>query len=247
MNISSSRRLSFLTRRHFISFSWQQQQTHRMSTKSPHQIKPAERVSHFSRDGKQRALCVSCGSDSLQRDSVVHFHPSCFGDKGHQSGPGLHEVGIRHNQDLCATLTYPQLCPSCHCAKCSQRGTWRGRSQSIQVRSTPSPPDTRRQRQCLMPVYIAIPAAALDWETPWQPPTANSSTASWIPRPRFWSLQAQTKVRYEHRGCRRYRTLTMDDDRHVCYVCWIPGCWRRGDLYGALLWPVHCELCGLCV
>ncbi|KAF1801523.1 pyridoxal phosphate-dependent transferase [Mucor lusitanicus] len=50
MNIASIRRLNFSTKRNFISFSFQQQQIYRMSNKSAHQIKPAERVSHFSRD-----------------------------------------------------------------------------------------------------------------------------------------------------------------------------------------------------
>ena len=49
MNIASIRRLAAVTKRSFV-FSSLQQQIYRMSS-SAQKIKPADRVSHFSRDG----------------------------------------------------------------------------------------------------------------------------------------------------------------------------------------------------
>lgn len=42
-------------------------------------------------------------------DSVVHLYPSCFGDKGHQFGPGLYEVSILYNVDIYSTNIHAAL------------------------------------------------------------------------------------------------------------------------------------------
>ena len=65
MNIASIRRLAAVNKRGFV-FSSSQQQIYRMSS-SAQQIKPADRVSHFSRDGNlDWYLWLSCQLISIE-------------------------------------------------------------------------------------------------------------------------------------------------------------------------------------
>lgn len=95
------------------------------------------------------------------RDSVVHLHPSCFGDQGHQLGPGLHEVGTGHNQDLYTALTFNSFAPPAIVQNAAKEAL--DVVEANQYRYT-----ARRARQadgesqCLTPAHIVIPAAVPD-------------------------------------------------------------------------------------